>query len=569
MAGPKAKKKAVSASDDLASFLRAEALQARAGVEVTFREFLTSTHYCAVKPSPAVAAIVNASEGRPVTTITEAECQTIFGCALADLPTVAHRVVGVSAGGRGGKTSKLLAPKALHAAWTVRLRAPGEPVDPAYPLAPEVAPGEHVAAIIIAPKRKLAKQAFSMVKGYVEASPILRAALVGEPTGESLTLRRPDGLLVDIMVAVADKGGASARSRTLVFCGLDEASFFSSEGAAVNDEDIFSAAIQRVVPGGQLWIVSTPWIEEEGVLEGFIKRDRGKHINSLVASRVGTRLLNPTWDPDGSIERTERARPGGAENADREILALPLPKGSRSYFSTTDIALALQKLVPVAQPEEVGAGADIGHADGGDNSALNIAARFEGGLFGALCNLELAGGNGQKTSDTYEAFARQLVAHRCATVAADVHYKETFKETLGAYNIQFVDAASKDRVYAGTRTLLVEQRLALGSLPEAIREGIAEQLRSIVSTPLGNGRFKITAPRRKVGDMGVSISLGHCDSVSALTLSLWRCGSLDPSTWVQREAAAGTFDEDDDFEARDAPRGYERPIDTSALQWRH
>lgn len=218
---------------------------------------------------------------------------------------------------------------------------------------------------------------------------------------------------------------------------------------------------------------------------------------------MGTRLINPTWDPDGSIDRAERARPGGATNADREILAIPVAKGSRCYFPAGAIARALLLTAPDNQAEEVGAGVDFGLSAGGDHSALSIAARYPNGIFAALVALEIAGGSGQKGRDTYKAFARRLLDHGCDSVAADVHYKESFKEELDANGVQFIDGASKDRGYAGTKSLLVEERLALGDLDAVTREAMADQLGSIVSTPLSAGRIKITAPRRKVADMGV------------------------------------------------------------------
>jgi hypothetical protein len=560
------RKKAKSLAEDLADTLAAAAIQARVTMagKLSFRAFLESQDFCGLQLSPVIAAIADASEGIRLATIAPELCVKVFGCEPDAMPTVARRVVAVSAGGRGGKTSRLLAPKALHGAWTVPLRLPGAPIDPAHPNAQEVGKGEHVAAIVVAPKRRLAKQCFSFIRGYVESSPLLLAAVVGEITGESLTLRRPDGIFVDVQVVVADKGGASMRSKTLVFAGIDEASFLSGAGAAVNDEDIRSAAIQRIVPGGQLYIVSTPWIAEEGVLEQLVTTDFGRHLNALVAARVGTRLLNPTWDPDGSIERAERARPGGSTNADREILAIPLAKGSRCYFPADAIARALILTAPDSQAEEVGAGVDLGLSAGGDHSALSIASRYPGGIFTALVALEIAGGNGQKGSDTYKAFARRLLDHGCASVAADVHYKEAFIETLDHHGIQFIDAASKDRVYAGTKTLLVEGRLALGGLDAVTREAIADQLASIVATPMSAGRVKITAPRRRVADMGVGATMGgHCDSVSALTLSLWRCGSLDPQTWVVREVVNYLDDFDD---APDSGRG--GGIDRDDLRWR-
>ena len=507
-----------------------ERLQARQRLPPTFRQFLESADFCGLELSPAIAAIADAVDGTPVTTITPEVCRTIFGCGPEALPREPRRINGVSAGGRAGKTSRLLGPRGVHAAWTVPLRAPDAPVDPRYPLAQQLAHGERPAALLIAPRRKLARQAMSMAIGYIRQSPVLKAAIVGEPGAESIVLRRPDGIEVEILVTTADRGGASARGRTLVFVGLDEASFFSGAGYAINDEDIFSAAIQRVVPYGVAMVVSTPWVEGEGLLERLIKIDWGRHDNALVVARVGTRLLNPTWDLDGEIERRERARPGGIENADREILAIPLPRGSRQFFPIDAIRRACDLMVTTAR-EERGAGADLGH--GHDNSALAITDRHEGGLFAVAMLLEIPAGPEQLPSATYRTFSEKLVGHGCQRVAADPHYKETLAEELSRHRIAFVDAPAKDVMFTAARTLLVDGRLALGGLPQADRENLAEQLAAVTCKPLAGGRVAISAPRRKVGDMGIA-SGGHCDGVSALVAALTQCGSLDPYLWEPR-----------------------------------
>ena len=508
-----------------------QAIEARRRPIPTFREFLELPDYCGESLSAAIAAIADASQGHPISTLAPELIRAIFGCDQHLLPAVPLRVVAVSAGGRGGKTSKLLGPKAIHAAWTTPLRAPDAPVDPRYPLAQQLAHGERPVAMLIAPKRKLARQAMSFAKGLVLRSPLLRAALVGDPGAESMVLRRPDGIEVEIQVVTADKGGASARGRTLVFAGLDEASFFNAQGYAVNDEDVFSAAIQRVVPYGQVWVVSTPWIEGEGLLERFVASDWGKPVNALVVARVGTRLLNPSWDPDGSIERAERARPGGNENMDREILAIPLPRGSRAFFPIDAIRKAIT-LAAAGPREERGAGIDLG--GGLDNSALAIVDRHEGGMFAPVWLHEVSSGPEQAPSATYRTFTAELVEHRVQRVAGDPFYKQTLSEELRRHGIAFVDAPAKDAMYAAARIVLTDGRLALAGLDEVKRELLVEQLASVVSKPLPGGRVSILAPRRKVGDMGADAG-GHCDTVSALVAALAQCGSLEPYAWQKRE----------------------------------
>lgn len=80
----------------------------------------------------------------------------------------------------------------------------------------------------------------------------------------------------------------------------------------------------------QIWMVSTPWIEGSGALETAYAEDFGKHRETLCATGT-TRMLNPKWDPTGELEAAARKR--DPDKAAREIDAIPLPAGSKVFFS--------------------------------------------------------------------------------------------------------------------------------------------------------------------------------------------------------------------------------------------
>jgi hypothetical protein len=295
-----------------------------------FRTFLEAPRFCGLELSPLIAAIADASQGIRPTTITTAECMAHFGCRRSGLPRKAPRTVGVRAGGRGGKTSRLLAPKALHAAWTVPL--------------PTVRKREIASSLIVAPDRALGRQCLSFVKDYIEGSRILSAALEAE-TRDSVELRRPDGKRVRIEVLAATRGGRAVRGRTLVGAAMDEACFFfDEESGVVNDGDIYRAVLQRIVPGGQCWIVSTPWLADTGLLETIIGKNFGVHDRALVCT-AGTRALNPTWDPTGEIETDLRET--DPEAAMREIDGIPLSGGAGIFFDPGAIEACVDDSIPI------------------------------------------------------------------------------------------------------------------------------------------------------------------------------------------------------------------------------
>lgn len=477
--------------------------------------------------SEAQRAVMQAAQPESVSVSADL-CRKLFKCGPEALPQRRPRAVVVSGGGRSGKTSRLLAPACVHAAWTVPVRAHGAPPIPGFPDAQIMAAGERPRAIVISSKKKLAAKTFQMIRGIIEASPILRRAVVGEITTTCINLLRPDGIVVEIMIGVASEGGADARSASLVFFGLDEAAFLRGEGYAANDEDLYSAGSVRVVPYGQTWIVTTPWVEGEGLVERLIATSWGSHADALVAARVSTRTFNPTWDPSGEIEAAERKRPGGEENVQREVHGLPLARGTKGLFPPAAVRRALERRSPGGSPEALGAGADIAHDS--DHASLAHAARWPGGLFGLTKILSDDPADERPPSEVYARYADACADAEIRDVAADSHYKWTFKEALKKRGVRLVDAPAgrdgKATTYLALRSLLTEDRLALGDLPADVRDDLAEQLAGVLRKPGEAGSTIIVQRRLADGN--------HCDDVSSSVLALWRVGSCDPKLWRER-----------------------------------
>jgi hypothetical protein len=517
-----------SLRDSLLSSIR-EARISKSGLP-SFHAFITSPDFCGKTLSPAMEAIVLASEGKG-REIPEELSLKLFNCEPAKLPDKPRRSNFVSAGGRGGKSSFLIAPKALHAAWTVPLITPNGEPDPRFPDAHRIAPGESPLCVIIASKQELAVRAFRLIVGLVQQSPILKSALVGTPNQKSLFLRRPDGIVVEVKVGVANSGGQDVRGGTLLFVGMDEASFFKSGDYAVNDKDIYEAANPRIVPYGQIFVVSTPLVEGQGLLERYISLDWGKHEMSLVAARVPTRLLNPSFDPDFVWEKEQRAQPGGEENVQREIYGIPFERGTNMPFPLHILKKAAEKPIPQERLEEVGAGADTGHSS--DRSALAISARHAGGQFSVQFVQELSAKT-NVPSVVYKTFRDKLGSEGITEVAADGNYKEAFRESLHEKGIRLVEAPpgtnGKSTTYVGLKMLLEEGRISFAALDPETQSELIDQLRTITVKRNETGTLVFNAPRKRVDPDGGG-GTSHADAVSALVLSLWRCGSTQPDLW--------------------------------------
>jgi hypothetical protein len=467
---------------------------------LTLRQFASSRTYCGLDPSPLMAAVYDASEGIRPTTIDDATCLVHFGCELDALPTAPRRTVAVRAGGRGGKSSRLMAVAALHRAWTVPL--------------PTLRRGEVASSMLVAPDMSLARQTLSFVHGYVEDSALLRRALIDEPTKDSIELRRPDGKRVRVEVRAASRGGRGVRGRTLCFAGLDEACFFFDElSGVVNDADLYRATAQRVVPGGQVWIASTPWIADTGLLETLIAKNFGTHDHALVLT-AGTRALNPTWDPTGEIERDLREQDPDA--AVREIDGQPMSGGAGTFFDGSALTACVDEtlVLPMSASlcRRAAFGGDIGLVS--DSSALVGVADVGRTLTViAVSELRPTKGNPLRPKAVIDDFAATMTRFGARSFMADAHYRESVREHLAPHGIRFADAPGgrdgKSDVFLHAKKLIHEGRVRIPNHPRLLT-----QLRQVVSRPAPGGGLAITSPRRRGGG-------GHGDIASAFVLALW------------------------------------------------
>lgn len=467
------------------------------------REFAESEHFCGLTLAPLMAAIMDAAEGRPVTTIDDEAALKHFGCSLAKLPRRARRLIAVRAGGRAGKTSRLLATKALLAALTVPLTT--------------LAPGERAVSLIMAPDLVLARQVLGFVRGYIQASPALAARLIND-TADEIELRRPDGLPVLIRVRAASRGGKGGRGFVLVFAGLDEAAFFRDDASGVvNDTEIYRAVAQRLVPGAQAWIVSTPWIAGTGLLEETLGADLGTHEHALCVV-APTRALNPTWDPDGTIEA--QLRQSDPENAEREIDAIPLAAGSAQFFDKVTLDAATDPNRPQdLQPEQgafYGSAGDFAFRRNASTVAVVRRIPVEGGADGyelaLLDERRPETGAPLKPAAVVDDFAAPLARFGLGEVAADSHERDQVSEEMARHGITVsslpAGQSGKAEQYLFFRRLLREGRF---TMPKHTR--LRAQLNAILAKPAPGGGLSITSPTKADGS--------HGDLVSSLVGAVW------------------------------------------------
>ena len=156
---------------------------------------------------------------------------------------------------------------------------------------------------IVAPKKHAAEPTLGFVRGFVDTNPALKKDVLGDPLAESVRFR--NGTVVEIMAA--DKGGLAVRGRPILGLVGDEANFFRDEHTGVvNDRDIVEAAEYRLTRGGQILLLSSPWVES-GLFHATYQAELGRCESALVIDVPHPSLLNPAWQVPPDIVPGTRA----------------------------------------------------------------------------------------------------------------------------------------------------------------------------------------------------------------------------------------------------------------------
>jgi len=92
----------------------------------------------------------------------------------------------------------------------------------------------------------------------VKESRVLRKLYIGD-TDDSITLRHPTGLPLEIKIVAAYRGGYTLHSRRQGLVQFEEAPGWASTDRVVSLEDNRDTAMGRILPGGQIVYTGAPW----------------------------------------------------------------------------------------------------------------------------------------------------------------------------------------------------------------------------------------------------------------------------------------------------------------------
>lgn len=492
---------------------------------VTFIEFVTHTLGLRLtRPQLVLAAVCfDGVEPKQLRGADRDIAKKLFG-DVAKFPSSARSMVALVKGARAGG-SWIAALYLLYRAITADTSM--------------LAPGEIGVALAVAPDQRLARLLIRYAVGAAKSVPSI-AALIATEGADGFTLRRADGTTVSVEALPASRGGASLRGRTLLCAVLDESNFFRDESGAyeVTDRVILDAVLPRVVPGGLVVMLSTPFTEA-GVLFELFKSEHGKPRTALVA-HAPTLLLRDDAHTRALVDRERQRDP---KNCAREFDAL--------FVSPTAALVSwaeIEKCVNAAQ--RLGVSTDTSGATEGawgldvglrrDRTAF-VRCRRELRSRGAAPPLDLlivdlvkvlkpgfgASVNplARVTMDDIESVAVKLHKRAPGTFHHDPHYGDEIRSRLGRRHIK-TEEAKMHAAAQEKRAALFAARVEAGTIILPDDRDLLDELKQIRITRHAGGRTTIAAPNRKGA---------HDDVVDAMLLAVEAASKLMPGGDVKCE----------------------------------
>jgi hypothetical protein len=240
-------------------------------------------------------AICRVSDGLPIGDLWQhEEVQAAFGHVKP--PEAAPEKLVILAAIRTAK-SMIAAAKAIQISQTVDLNVP------------YLSAGDELRIPIVSVDKDKARAVFAHMLGPIQNSPHLRALLVGEPTAESFWLRHPSGRAIEVCTTPLAKSGSTLVARWMPAVIFDEAPLMAGvSDAKKNLDEALGAIAGRVLPGGQILMIGSPWAPFGPVFD-LVSTYFGKPCREVVVVRAPGPAMNPVYWTKRRCAHLKRTNP--------------------------------------------------------------------------------------------------------------------------------------------------------------------------------------------------------------------------------------------------------------------
>jgi len=143
----------------------------------------------------------------------------------------------------------------------------------------------------------------------LQAKPLLRALIIGEPKRTGVVLRHPSGRPIEVTPIPIDRAGGSALSVWNAGIIVDEEPrMLGATDGVKNWDHLRQAVLGRILPGGQFLGIGSPWAPF-GPIYKMVVEHWGRPTKDLVVFRGRGPAMNPSWWTPKRMADLERRDP--------------------------------------------------------------------------------------------------------------------------------------------------------------------------------------------------------------------------------------------------------------------
>lgn len=463
---------------------------------VSLEDRLTSPYWFGLtSASPLQRAICRICDGAPLGEFGQ-HPSVIRALGAAHVPTARPREVAVLSGIRTGK-SLWAGALGVHCTQVCDVSRLG--------------PGEVPRVSIVSLTKDLADVVYSHISGRMRASPVLRSLLLGEPTADTILVRHPSGRPVEIKVVAGSRAGSSLTARWMAGCIFDEfPRMVGAEEGVINWDDSRKAVLERILPGGLVAHIGSPWAPFGPAYE-LVQEHWGKPSRGLVVVKAPAFDMNPSyWTPGRCAEAK-----ANDEDVYRTDVLGEFSSPEEAFFAAETLAAATRESPAELEPDPACSYvAAMDPATRGNGWTLAIWTR-KGRRKICVAAYEWRGSRASPLSprEVLGEVAAVLRPYRVTTIDTDQYYFDALVDLARDYELSLVPwhwtDSERTEAYLAART-----RLEVGEteLP-----------------PNARMRTDLLRVRKRPTQSGISIGLPvtsdgrHCDFAPVVVLGIARC----------------------------------------------
>jgi hypothetical protein len=393
----------------------------------------------------------------------------------------------------------------------------------------KLGPGEIPRVSIVSLKLDTSAVAFRLIVETIQASPLLKKLLVGQPTADSVMLRHPSGRPVEIKCVAGTAAGGGLVARWSAGVIFDEAPRMNgAEDAVINLDHARTAVLGRLLPGACVLYIGSPWAPSGPIYE-LTQEFWRRPTDHLVVLRGTGPMLNPHhWTP----ERCEKLRVQNETAYQTDVLgefADPESGLLSPVAVKRNTRVGALELQPMAGGQYCAA-IDAAEGTHTGNAWTFVVVQFEEPKtpkdpprFRVALVREY---RGMRPDDCWQAIAADCHRYRVREVWSDQYAASANRDLAARYelhvNVDPTTASSKLADFTNLATLLHTDALELAPHATLLRDLLSVRKRV---TQTG---FSIVLPRTADGR--------HADTAPALALALKHARRAVADPWLLRGA---------------------------------